>query len=176
MVRRANHLRLGRRDVRPEGRDGVRGRHSGQPVREHHSRGGGRAVIQASVRWLSAEEAMRQVRAGDLDPKAVVQAPLDAIDRFDGRIHAYIHVDRDARSTSGVTLAVKDSQPVAGMPYTYGTSSWRDRIADEDAVPVARTRAAGMAVLGKTNLPELAASIGTNNPPFGPTHNPCRQR
>src|SRR5437879_7327830 len=174
MVRRANHLRLGRRDVRPERRDGVRGRHSGQPVREHHSRGGGRAVIQASARWLSAEEAMGQVRAGDLDPQAVVQAHLDAIDRFEERIHAYIHVDRAARSTSGVTLAVKDSLPVAGMPYTYGTTSWRDRIADEDAVPVARARAAGMAILGKTNLPELAASIGTSNTIFPPTQNPWR--
>jgi len=131
-------------------------------------------VIQASVRWLSAEEAMRQVRAGDLDPQAVVEAHLDAIDRFDGRIHAYIHVDRAARSTSGVTLAVKDSQPVAGMPFTYGTPSWRNRIADEDAVPVARARAAGMAILGKTNLPELAASIGTSNTIFPPTQNPWR--
>jgi Asp-tRNA(Asn)/Glu-tRNA(Gln) amidotransferase A subunit family amidase len=131
-------------------------------------------VIEASARWLSAEDAMRQVRVGELDPQAVVEAHLDAIDRLDGRIHAFIHVDRGARSTSGVTLAVKDSQPVAGMPYTYGTSSWRDRVAGEDAVPVARARAAGMAVLGKTNLPELAASIGTNNPLFGPTHNPWR--
>src|SRR5207253_1221579 len=174
MVRRANHLRLGRRDVRPERRDRVRGRQSGRPVREHHSRGGGRAVIQASARWLSAEEAMGQVRAGDLDPQAVVQAHLDAIDRFEERIHAYIHVDRAARSSSGVTLAVKDSLPVAGMPYTYGTTSWRDRIADGDAVPVARARAAGMAILGKTNLPELAASIGTSNTIFPPTQNPWR--
>ena len=131
-------------------------------------------MIQASARWLSAEEAMGQVRAGDLDPQAVVQAHLDAIDRFEERIHAYIHVDRAARSISGVTLAVKDSLPVAGMPYTYGTTSWRDRIADEDAVPVARARAAGMAILGKTNLPELAASIGTSNTIFPPTQNPWR--
>ena len=108
------------------------------------------------------------------DPQAVVAAHLDAIDRFDSRVHAYIHVDRTARSTSGVTFAVKDSQPVAGMPYTYGTVSWRDRIATEDAVPVARARAAGMAVLGKTNVPELAASIGTSNALFGATQNPWR--
>jgi Asp-tRNA(Asn)/Glu-tRNA(Gln) amidotransferase A subunit family amidase len=131
-------------------------------------------VIEASARWLSAEDAMRQVRAGALDPQAVVEAHLDAIDRLDGRIHAFIHVDHGARSTSGVTLAVKDSQPVAGMPYTYGTSSRKDHVAGEDAVAVARARAAGMAVLGKTNLPELAASIGTDNVLFGPTHNPWR--
>jgi amidase len=132
-------------------------------------------VIEASVRWLPAEEATRQVAARQLDPQAVVAAHLEAIDRFDGRIHAFIHVDRQARSTSGVTLAVKDSQPVAGMPYTYATPSWRDRIATEDAVPVARARAAGMAILGKTNLPELAAAIGTTNTLFPPTQNPWRQ-
>jgi len=132
-------------------------------------------VIEASIRWLGAEEASRLVKANELDPQAVVQAHLDAIDRLNGRLNAFIHIDRSARSTSGVTLAVKDSLPVKGMPYTYGTSSWKDRVADEDAVPVARARAAGMAVLGKTNLPELAASIGTSCPLFGPTHNPWRQ-
>lgn len=130
----------------------------------------------SSLAWLSAVEIARRVGAGELDPQAVVQAHLAAIDRLDSRIHAYIYVDRKARSSSGpqagVTLAVKDSQPVAGMPWTYATPAWRDRIAEYDAVPVARARAAGMAILGKTNLPELAASIGTTNTLFDPTHNP----
>ena len=132
-------------------------------------------MIEASARWLSATDARERVRARDLKPQEVVDAHLDAIDRFDSRIHAYIHVDRNARTTSGVTLAVKDSQPVAGMPYTYGTPSWRDRIAEVDAVPVARARSSGMAILGKTNLPELAASIGTTNTMFPPTQNPWRE-
>src|SRR5713101_4506277 len=129
--------------------------------------------------WLSAGEIVRLVNGQELDPQEVVRAHLDAIERLDPRIHAYIHVDRQAHSSpgpcAGVTLAVKDSQPVAGMPYTYGTASWRDRVADEDAVAVARARSAGMAILGKTNLPELAASIGTNNALFGSTQNPWRQ-
>src|SRR6266852_6420073 len=129
-----------------------------------------------AARWLSATEIARLVSTGELDPQAVVRAHLAAIDRHDPRLHAYIHVDQDARSSAGpftgVTLAVKDSQPVAGMPYTYGTASWRDRVADADAVAVARARSAGMAILGKTNLPELAASIGTANALFGSTQNP----
>src|ERR1700674_3454660 len=132
-----------------------------------------------SIAWLSAVEIAREVSAGNLDPQAVVRAHLVAIDRHDPRIHAYVYVDQDARAThgpqSGVTLAVKDSQPVAGMPWTYGTPAWRDRLADEDAVPVERARRAGMAVLGKTNLPELAASIGTVNTLFPATHNPWRE-
>jgi amidase len=136
-------------------------------------------MSENSRAWLSVAEITRAVGAGDLDPQAVVSAHLAAIERFDPRIHAYVYVDRDARASagplSGVTLAVKDSQPVAGMPWTYGTPAWRDRRATEDAVPVARAKSTGMAVLGKTNLPELAASIGTVNTLFPPTHNPWRQ-
>lgn len=127
---------------------------------------------------MGADEIGRRARLEGLDPQAVVQAHLDAIDRFDPGIHAYIHVDRGAKARpdlyGGATLAVKDSQPVAGMPYTYATASWRDRIASEDAVPVALARRAGVVVLGKTNLPELAASIGTTNTIFPATQNPWR--
>jgi amidase len=128
--------------------------------------------------WLSAHEIARRVSDGSLDPQAVVDTHLAAIERIDPRIHAYVYVDRKANAgrgpQAGMTLAVKDSQPVAGMPWTYGTPSWRDRIADQDAAPVIRARAAGMAILGKTNVPELAASIGTTNTLFPATNNPWR--
>ena len=132
----------------------------------------------STAEWMGASEIARRVRNRELDLQDVVKAHLEAIDRRDPSIHAYIHVDRNARATEGwaggVTLAVKDSQPVAGMPWTYATPAWKDRIAEEDGVPVARARAAGMAILGKTNLPELAAAIGTNNTLFPPPHNPWR--
>jgi Asp-tRNA(Asn)/Glu-tRNA(Gln) amidotransferase A subunit family amidase len=135
-------------------------------------------VKDDSARWLSAEETGQLVRRGKLNAGTVVRAHVDAIHRFDSRLHAFIYVDPNARPSpgpyAGVTIAVKDSQPVAGMPYTYATPSWRDRIATEDAVPVARARSSGMAVLGKTNLPELAAAIGTTNTLFPPTQNPWR--
>jgi Asp-tRNA(Asn)/Glu-tRNA(Gln) amidotransferase A subunit family amidase len=113
------------------------------------------------------------------DPQAVIRAHLAAIERLDPRIHAYVHVDRNARAgtgpMSGVTLAVKDNLPVAGMPWTDGSAVWRDRVADADTVPVARARVAGAAILGKTNLPELAASVGTANAIFPATNNPWRE-
>ena len=129
--------------------------------------------------WLSATEIARRVEARDLDPQEVVQAHLEAIDRLDPRLHAYVHVDRGARAgdgpLGGVTVAVKDNLPVAGMPWTDGSAVWRDRIPAEDTVPVARARAAGAAILGKTNLPELAASVGTTNAIFPATNNPWRE-
>src|SRR5262249_62129436 len=86
---------------------------------------------------------------------------------------------RDARPQSGPSagapVAVKDSMPVAGMPFTYATPSWRDRVAAEDAIPVALARRCGVTVLGTTNLPELAAAIGCTNTLFPPTHNPWRE-
>lgn len=132
-----------------------------------------------SLRWASADEIRRLVRMERLDPQRVVDEHLAAIERFDSKIHAFIYVDREAKAQpnvyGGVTMGVKDSQPVAGMPYTYATSSWKDRIAAEDAAPVALAKRAGVVVLGKTNLPELAASIGTTNTLFPPTQNPWRE-
>ena len=129
-------------------------------------------------RWIGANDIAHRVRDQALDPQAVVDAHVEAIERFDSRVHAFIHVDRSARAQqgpySGVTLAVKDSVPVAGMPFTYATPSWRDRVATEDGIPVALARRGGVTVLGKTNLPELAAAIGTTNTLFPATNNPWR--
>ena len=128
--------------------------------------------------WLSATDTVRQVVARSLEPGAVVSAHLASIDRHDPRVHAFVFVDHAASASpgplSGVTLAVKDNLPVAGMPWTDGSAVWRDRIPDEDTVPVALARAAGAAILGKTNLPELAAAVGTTNAIFPPTNNPWR--
>jgi Asp-tRNA(Asn)/Glu-tRNA(Gln) amidotransferase A subunit family amidase len=128
----------------------------------------------SSARWFSAFEIARR----NLGPAEIVRAQLAAIDRFDPLLHAYVHVDRDALGTagplSGCTLAVKDNIPVAGMPWTDGSAVWRDRVPVGDAVPVARARAAGATILGKTNLPELAAAVGTTNAIFPATNNPWR--
>ncbi len=131
-----------------------------------------------SVTWLTATEISGRVRSGNLDPQAVVRAHLQRIADLDPRVHAYVAVDRAARAGSGalagVTVAVKDTQPVAGLPWTCGSLRWRDRVAEVDGPPVQRARAAGAAVLGKTNTPELAAAVGTTNELFPDTENPWR--
>jgi Asp-tRNA(Asn)/Glu-tRNA(Gln) amidotransferase A subunit family amidase len=135
-------------------------------------------MIDSALTWLSASDVARRVAAREVSPREVVEAHLAAIERFDPRIHAYVYVDRNASPSDGAyggaTLAVKDSLPVEGMPWTDGSAVWRDRIADHDTVAVARARAAGMTILGKTNLPELAAAVGTTNAIFPATNNPWR--
>ena len=128
--------------------------------------------------WLSSSEIVKRNSTRELDLQAVVLAHLDAIDRLDSKVHAYVHVDHKARSAggamSGVTMAIKDNLPVKDMPWTDGSAVWRERIPDHDTIAVARARTAGAAILGKTNLPELAAAVGTTNAIFPATNNPWR--
>lgn len=63
----------------------------------------------------------------------------------------------------GLPLAVKDSEPVAGLPMACGSRVWADRIATEDSAHVARLRAAGAIVVGKTNTPEFTLLGETYN-------------
>jgi Asp-tRNA(Asn)/Glu-tRNA(Gln) amidotransferase A subunit family amidase len=97
----------------------------------------------------------------------------------EAQVHAFVYLDPDARGgpgpLEGMTVAVKDNLPVKGMPWTDGSAAWRDRVADHDDPAVARLRAAGAAIIGKTNLPELAAAIGTTNAIFPATSNPYRE-
>src|SRR5438105_3135782 len=128
--------------------------------------------------WLDAADVVGLISANELQAQEVVDAYLERITRYNQRLAAYVYVDAQARAGSGplagVTIAVKDTQPVAGMPWTYGSAAFKDRIAGEDAIPVARARAEGAVILGKVNTPELAAAISTVNDIFPPTQNPWR--
>jgi amidase len=72
----------------------------------------------------------------------------------------------------GVPFTVKDSFETAGLRTTAGAPELAEHVPLRDAEPVARLRAAGMVLLGKTNLPTWAMDIQTHNPLFGPANNP----
>jgi aspartyl-tRNA(Asn)/glutamyl-tRNA(Gln) amidotransferase subunit A len=72
----------------------------------------------------------------------------------------------------GVPLTVKDNITVAGLPCSWGSPLYRGFVPERDELPVARARAAGMVVLGKTNVPEFTLQGYTDNTLFGPTRNP----
>ena len=74
----------------------------------------------------------------------------------------------------GRRLAVKDNIDVAGMPCAGGMEPLRGRIAERDAPCVARLKAAGYAVVGKTLMDEAAFGATGDNPWFGRCHNPAR--
>ncbi|CAH0161212.1 amidase [Roseomonas sp. CECT 9278] len=72
----------------------------------------------------------------------------------------------------GVPITVKDNLYVGGLRATWGSRLFADHVAPRDDIPVARLRACGAVIIGKTNTPELALSGFTDNAVFGSTGNP----
>ena len=74
---------------------------------------------------------------------------------------------------AGVPFLIKDSGPVAkGVPFCLGSRSLRGVVAPHDSDLMTRFRAAGLATLGLTTVPEMALSFATESVKHGPTRNP----
>ena len=72
----------------------------------------------------------------------------------------------------GMLLAVKDNIHVKGLPNTAGTKALENFMPSEDAAAIARLKAEGARVLGKTNMHEMAFGITSNNAYYGSAKNP----
>lgn len=123
---------------------------------------------------LSAREAQAMIRAGALSPLALVEACLARIRALDASLRAWVHVDEaGARAAAadclaevragrlrgplhGVPVGIKDIFHVAGMPTRAGAKAHAHTTPREDATSVARLRAAGAIILGKTATTEFA--------------------
>ena len=129
------------------------------------------------------------IRDRDVSSVEVVRACLDRIAAVNPALNAVVTLapdglerarDADAALARGdrvgplhgVPCTIKDSLDTAGLRTTAGTVGWRDRVPDRDATVVARVKAAGAIVLGKTNTPEFTWSDETDNDVFGRTSNP----
>src|SRR5690625_3563166 len=80
-----------------------------------------------------------------------------------------------ARSLAGLRFAVKDNIDATGFPTTAGTPGLA-HCPDQDATVVARLKAAGAQLVGKTNMHEFSVGITGNNPHSGPVPNPADPR
>src|SRR6185295_1422479 len=78
----------------------------------------------------------------------------------------------DARPLEGIPLGVKELEPVAGLSWTECSPLFAERVADYDSIQVARLKAAGAIVVGKTNAPEFGAPAFTRNRIHGVTRSP----
>ena len=135
---------------------------------------------------LSAVQIAERVAAREVSAVEVAQAHLDRIAEVDDRLHAFLHVDADgalaqARRVdagevtgplAGVPLALKDVIVTKGVPTTAGSKILEGWVPPYDATIVERMRAAGIVVLGKTNMDEFAMGSSTEHSAYGPTHNP----
>jgi fatty acid amide hydrolase len=138
---------------------------------------------------LSATELARSVAAGRLTARAVVEAHIARIEavnpalnavvvkRYDearaeaDRADAAVRAGEPLGPLHGVPITLKEQFTAAGMPATLGVAPAADD--DHDGPLVARLRAAGGIVLGKTNVPQLLIYNETDNPVYGRTNNPA---
>ncbi len=137
----------------------------------------------------SASDLAHRIRSGEVASVEVVEACLDRIAAVNPSINAVVALADDALDRArgadarlaagetdgplhGVPFTIKDSLDTAGVVTTAGTIGWRDRIPERDATVVARLRAAGGILLGKTNTPEFTWSDETDNDVYGRTSNP----
>ncbi|MDJ1157733.1 amidase [Chelatococcus sp. SYSU_G07232] len=78
----------------------------------------------------------------------------------------------EARALDGLVITIKDAFDVAGLVSTAGAPTYRERVPERDAAAVARLRAAGAVILGKTNVPAFSGDFQAYNPIYGATNNP----
>jgi amidase len=139
---------------------------------------------------LTATEVAALIRERKVSALEVTNACIARIEQVNPRLNAVVSsrfddARRDAERADadlargarigplhGVPMTLKDSFDTAGLKSTYGTTGRATFVPDADATVVARLKAAGAILLGKSNTPEFTWSFETNNLVFGRTNNP----
>ena len=140
----------------------------------------------AELAFLPATEQARLVREREVSPVELVELYLERIERLDPELGAFVTVCAesalaDARAKAdapaggpfhGVPIAFKDLDTTAGIRTTFSCTPFAENVPDFDLAHVARARAAGFVVLGKTNTPEFGTTAFTDSPLNGPCRTP----
>ena len=142
----------------------------------------------SSLTSLSATEAVRLLKSGDVSPLEMVEASIARIEAVDRDVNALpvrtFEAAREAARSldvasggdrpgwlAGLPVAIKEFNDVAGTPTTFGSPIFADAIASRSDRVVRNLEANGAIVVGKSNVPEFAGS-NTFNPVYGKTRNP----
>ena len=137
----------------------------------------------------SAGEMARAVAQGEVSAREVVEASLGRVEAFNPAVNAVCTLNEralveaeacdrrlrggaPARALEGVPVVIKDVVATKGLRTTFGSLLCEHHVPTEDSLCVARLKAAGAIVVGKTNTPEFAHDPVTRNKLFGTTRNP----
>jgi len=137
---------------------------------------------------LTAIEAVRRLRAGEVTPLDLIDAVERRAAAVDGAVNALVtpaygrardHARRlmklppaERGLLAGLPVAIKDLNDVAGVRTTYGSPIFADNVPAVSDLMVRTIEARGGIVIGMTNTPEFGAGANTFNPVFGETRNP----
>lgn len=129
------------------------------------------------------QELAAAARSGEVSVQAIVEQALQRAEKI-AALNAFVSLDqqgarhaaqaldgerqdmRSSKALFGVPIVVKDNIDVAGLPTTGGTPALAQNVARADAPVVARLRAAGAVIIGKTSMHEMAFGISGLNPAY----------
>jgi aspartyl-tRNA(Asn)/glutamyl-tRNA(Gln) amidotransferase subunit A len=147
-------------------------------------------IQMSSFHAMSAHELASRVRSKEISPVELMESTLQRIDAINPSLNAFVALrsdqalaeakdmaqriasGEDPGPLAGVPVGVKDLEDVAGMVTSYGSVPFQDNRIQRDSLQVARLRAAGALIVGKTNTPEFGFTGFTKNRLFGVTRNP----
>jgi len=142
------------------------------------------------ITGLTAAELAGKIAARELSSVEVTQAHLDRIAEIDGELGAFLHVGAEESlaaakaaddaiaageapsGLAGVPIALKDVFTTVDAPTTCGSKMLEGWKSPYDATVTAKLRAAGIPILGKTNMDEFAMGSSTENSAYQVTRNP----
>jgi aspartyl-tRNA(Asn)/glutamyl-tRNA(Gln) amidotransferase subunit A len=153
-------------------------------------------TTDTDLAFASIEEIARLFRKRTLSPVELTKLVLARIEQLNPKLNAYITVTselalaqakkaetelfvplgrkgyRDRGPLHGIPISLKDNIYTAGIRTTAGSEILKDFIPTKDAAVVGQLKNAGAVILGKTNMHEFAYGVTSNNPHYGPVHNP----
>lgn len=139
---------------------------------------------------LEAVELRRRIGTKEISPVELLETCIERIERLNPAVNAvtavcYERARAEAKAAEkavldgeplgllhGLPTGIKDLDDTGGLLTTYGSPLYRDFVPERDGAMVARVRAAGAIVVGKTNVPEFGAGANSRNFVFGATGNP----
>jgi amidase len=146
-------------------------------------------MVSNDLTTKSATELVALIRSRAVSPVEVVEAHLRRIEQVNPSLNAIVTLAEDAIDRAsvcetalmsgndvgllhGVPVTVKDTIDTAGLRTTSGSRLRGHHVPEQDAASVARLKAAGAIILGKTNVPEMAIPYDCDNPVLGRANNP----